>query len=569
MYLFRMNRFCFWLMLILLPGSAWAQDADWILGHDMYHYLDRLDILGYVPAGIPTELKPFGRKAVAGWMREADQGRMSLPERNWHHRLQLLADDSLAAVVAQREANAWWAVFGRNQRDFYSIDQPGFRLYVNPLLHLSAGLDRNSDPQAARAALPLYNNLRGLVLRGSVGERLGFYTEVGDYLTRLPQFQYRSFAEDRIIPGEGFIKPFGEENGVNYFQTRAYLTLQAAPWLRIKFGKDRVHWGNGWQSLWLSEHAADGLMLNLNARFWKLEYVSHLVQMIDYFPTKADPDGDYPRKYGAFHAIYYRPGPKLSIGIFEANMFSPFQPNGRRGFELQYLNPVMFYRAAEQYLGSPDNGLLGLSVKTNWFRTLQLYGQLLIDDYNFGNRVNGPGYWGNQWAVQGGLKYLNAFTVPTLDLQLEYNLVRPYVYQHFNVATNYLHYGQPLGHGAGANLQDWHLQLRYHPFEAWNLQLLGSWLRQGRDLDGLNYGWDPTITYVRRPFGYGNVAGQGEPWDVKQLWGRLTWQVGSTEMYLEAEGRYRREQLGDATPVQSVTAMLGLRVLAVPRQIRY
>ena len=556
---------------LLASAGLSAQNADWILGHDVYHYVDRLDVLGYYRAGaatgdggLPTELMPYGREKVAGWVASSDLRAASAAEQAWHRRMRLQTDDNLADSLAVR---GLWGAFGSNRRDLMRVNQPGFRMYVNPVLYLSGGLDRTNSPLAARSSLPLYHNLRGMVLRGSLGEKVGFHVEAGDFLSRIPEFQYAGFRQTGALPGEEEVKKFGNENGVNYFKTRGYLTAQVTPWLRVKAGKDRVQWGSGWQSLWLSDVAADALLLNLHASVWKLEYVSHFAQMIDFFPGKTDPSGDYPRKFTAFHALYYRPLPTLSVGVFESVVYAPNQPYGHRGFEWHYLNPLIFYRAAEQFIGSPDNGMLGASIRWNFLRHLQLYGQGLLDDFNFGNRVNGPGYWGNQWAVQAGLKYYNAFSIPTLDLQAEYNRVRPYVYQHFNVVSSYTHYGAPLGHAAGGNVQDLHLMLRYHPFPAWNLQMVGSWTAQGRNLDGKNYGWDASQPYVNRPYEYGHTVGQGDPWDVKQAWARLSWQWGSSDLYLEAEARYREESLGTAQ-VRSASFLAGLRISAAPERVR-
>ncbi|MDP5171755.1 MAG: capsule assembly Wzi family protein [Bacteroidia bacterium] len=571
-----MKRILSFLLLLFISQLIFAQNGDWILGHDVYHYVDRLDVLGYYrdgvdpesgsDGGLPVELKPYGRDKVASWVKQASEERMSMPEKRWQERMRVQTDDLLADSTG---VAGLWGTFGTNRRDLYHVNQPGFRMYVNPVLYLTGGLDRTNDPAAAQEALPLYNNLRGLVIRGSIGEKIGFHTEAGDFLARIPEFQYRRFRATGSVDGEEEIKQFGNVNGVNYFKTRGYLTAQAVPWLRIKLGKDRVQWGNGWQSLILSDQAADAYLLNLHASFWKLEYVSHFAQFIDYFPGKNDQEGDYPRKYGAFHALFYRPVPNVSVGVFESVIYSPVQPYGRRGFELQYLNPVIFYRSVEQFVGSPDNAMIGVNMKVNLWNTMQLYGQGIIDDFNFGNRVNGPGYWGNQWGLQGGIKYYNAFTIPTLDLQLEYNRVRPYVYQHFNVVSNYSQYGASLGHAAGGNVQDWNLMLQYHPLPGWNLQLVGSMLDQGRDQGGKNYGWDITNTYQNRPQEYGNTVGQGEAWSVQQLWGRLSWQVGATDVYVEAEGRYRRESLGAATPAQSLSMMAGLRISAAPARVRW
>lgn len=80
----------------------------------------------------------------------------------------------------------------------------------------------------------------------------------------------------------------------------------------------------------------------------------------------------------AVHHLSIAPTRWLSLGIFESTVFS--RPDV---FELQYLNPVIFYRSIEQALGSPDNVVLGVNFKANFAKHFSLYGQFLLDELNF------------------------------------------------------------------------------------------------------------------------------------------------------------------------------------------
>ncbi|TAE50621.1 MAG: hypothetical protein EAZ89_11725, partial [Bacteroidetes bacterium] len=361
-----------------------------------------------------------------------------------------------------------------------------------------------------------------------------------------------------------FVKPFKNENAIDWLGSRAYVTFSPFREMRIKFGKDRAFWGNGYQSLLLSDYAADYLLLTVTTRVWKLEYVNHFTQMIDFIPGKSDRDGTYPRKYGAFHQLSFKPDKHISLGVFESVVYNPWLPNGQRGFELQYLNPLIFYRAAEQFIGSPDNALLGAHAKWNLLNHVQLYGQFLLDDFNFGFFRQDKGYWGNKTGWQAGIKYIDAFRIPTLDIQAEYNRVRPYTYQHFNTSSNYAHYGQYLGHAAGANLYSAHLILRYHPLAALNVFLSGTMLMKGLDQNGINYGGDIRIPQVDRPDDFGNSVGQGNPWNVRDLYGRVSWQLWKSDAWIEAEGRYRREN-----EVSSLSFQAGLRMNMTGRMVKF
>ena len=111
-------------------------------------------------------------------------------------------------------------------------------------------------------------------------------------------------------------------------------------------------------------------------------------------------------------------------------MFSEDDSTGTDHFRLDYLNPVIFYRAIEQQNGSSDNVILGLDVKWNAARKLSFYGQFILDEFVLDHIMDGDGWWANKFAIQGGAKYIDAFGVPNLDLQGEVNIVRPYTYSH-------------------------------------------------------------------------------------------------------------------------------------------
>lgn len=550
--------------LILLIGfgrSAQAQDTDILLGHDLYHYVDRLDIKGYADTSILTFHKPYGRAYLRDIFGRVDLADMSPAEAAWHARMRMLADDEFAR---QEQFKGVRNVLFTNHRDLFALEKDGFRLYVNPAIHFAGGLDQNNYPDAFQENLPLSINTRGLVIRGSIKEKLGFYTEVSENITRFPFYIYQGVQENEVLYGEGFIKTFGQQTGLDYLGSRAYLTVSPFSFLRLKFGKDRAFWGNGWQSLQLSDQAADYLFLTINTRIWKLEYVNHFTQMIDYLPGKTDAEGTYPRKYGAFHQLNFQPNDRLSIGFFESVIYAAEIGGRRRGLELQYFNPLIFYRAAEQYVGSPDNALLGLQLKWNFLQRFQFYGQLLLDDYNFGRRDEGSGYWQNKVGFQAGLKYIDVLGIPTLDLQLEYNRVRPYTYQHFNLSTNYTHYNQNLGHAAGANLSDIHLILRYHPFAAWNFLATYSRITQGLDQDGINYGGNPLSPDLIRAGDFEQIVGQGAVSNVQQAYFRMSRQLWNADLYAEVEGRYRRQN-----DLQSVMLMGGLRWHIQPRNVKF
>ena len=188
-------------------------------------------------------------------------------------------------------------------------------------------------------------------------------------------------------------------------------------------------------------------------------------------------DEVYRKKYLALHHLSLDVTPNLNIGVFESEIAG--RPG--RGSELQYLNPIIFYRAMEQQIGSADNALLGLDFKWNILHTAQLYGQVVLDEFKLSEIRAGKGWWSNKQAIQVGGKYVDVAGIRNLDLQAELNYIRPYTYQHASLYTAYTHYMQPLAHPMGANLTEVLGVLSYQPLPRLMLVAKAIYTEQGLD----------------------------------------------------------------------------------------
>ncbi|HEY0066310.1 MAG TPA: hypothetical protein VGB46_03070, partial [Flavisolibacter sp.] len=135
----------------------------------------------------------------------------------------------------------------------------------------------------------------------------------------------------------------------------------------------------------------------------------------------------------------------------------------------------------------------------------------LLDEFNLTEIRRGSGWWGNKWGLQAGAKYIDAFNIPNLDLQLEANRVRPFTYSHRDSIANYTHYNQPLAHPLGANFQEWIGMARYQPSPKWLVQAKAMYYVQGRDTATTSFGGNiflPNVPpYRKQDFGYDLGAG--------------------------------------------------------------
>ena len=173
------------------------------------------------------------------------------------------------------------------------------------------------------------------------------------------------------------------------------------------------------------------------------------------------------------------------------------------------MNPIIFYRAIEQQNGSADNVLLGIDFKWLAKKGISIYGQFTLDEFLLENLREGNGWWANKFAVQLGGEYVNVLGVNNLDLQVEANIARPYVYSHSSQYGSYSHYRQPLAHPLGANFLEALAIVRYQPLNRLALTTKVIYADYGTDRTDENFGGDILLNNNTREMEFGNEIGQG------------------------------------------------------------
>jgi hypothetical protein len=220
------------------------------------------------------------------------------------------------------------------------------------------------------------------------------------------------------------------------------------------------------------------------------------------FPTKKSANNNnevLARKYAAMHHLSINATKWLNVGLFEGVMF------GRADhFDFSYLVPVIFLRSIEGNNGSPDNANIGFDIKANIAKKVQVYGQVLIDEMNIQELKKDWNWWGNKLGFQLGGKYIDMFNISNLDLQLEYNRIRPFTYSHFDSVGSYTHYNQPLAHPLGANMSEFVGILNYQPLPKLYLTAKTIFSKQGLDSAGYNFGSNPLRNYDDGRIRYNN-----------------------------------------------------------------
>ncbi|MEQ8302609.1 MAG: hypothetical protein RIB47_04395 [Cyclobacteriaceae bacterium] len=498
----------FFTFLVIVPAlNVLAQSTNAPLNDDYYHWIDRYEIkAGRVAPEIFTGVKPYKRDALIAFIDSVDRKDNVFTSKSDQFNKTYLRNDSWEWSRFE-ESDSRKPVLKhlyKKKSDLAHADLPEFDIHVNPVLYFEYGADSRQDE-------PLFINTRGVEIRGMIDRKVGFYTYLTDNQARLPFYVQQGIAQNPVIPHEGFWKDF-KSNGVDFFQARAYIDFSLSKHIYMQFGHDRTFIGNGYRSLIFSDYSPPSLFLRTNVKVWKLNYLFQLNRVTaDAFgsPGGSSSSSKYPQKFMAFHQASFNIGKKFNVGVFESVVFSAEDSVSGGGFDIGYLNPVIFYRAIEQQFGSSDNVIVGLDFKWNAVKRLSFYGQLVIDEFLLDRVKEGNGWWANKFAFQTGLKYIDVGGIQNLDLQLETNIVRPYTYSHNTQFGSYSNYRQSNAHPLGANFTEAIAVVRYQPKPRLNLTAKAFYAKIGRDTVGVNWGSDMLKGNQTREQDFDNKIGQG------------------------------------------------------------
>ncbi|MBL3656767.1 hypothetical protein [Fulvivirga sediminis] len=496
----------FLLIAVLLPLYSQAQSALVPLNSDYYHTVDRYEILGgELYPGFFTSWKGYERADVAKFVDS-----LKLEDHNWSKsdafNLEYLSNDNWEYGDSSNNISRKPILkhFYRSKSDLYHVKEKDFDLHVNPVLYLLGGVESASSQRT-------YINTRGVEVRGMIDEKVGFYSFIGENQAIFPEYVMSDIRQNIVVPHEGFWKGY-KDSGVDFLTARGYITFNATKHINLQFGHDRFKVGNGYRSLILSDYAPGYLFLKMQTKVWKLNYTNLFTEMtanVEGNSTGLTGSRNYDKKFMSLHHLSLNIGKKLNVGVFEAVVFSNADSTGNNSYELKYLNPIIFYRAVEQQNGSSDNVLLGADFK--WFpvKKVSLYGQFVLDEFVLENFKSGSGWWGNKYSLQLGAEYVNALGIDNLDLQVETNIARPYIYSHDTDFGSYSHYQQSLAHPLGANFNEVVGILRYQPMG--RLQVTAKLIRAEYGTDGEDQNWGGNILLKNqtREQNENNEIGQG------------------------------------------------------------
>jgi hypothetical protein len=430
--------------------------------------------------------------------------------------------------------------------------EPGkFRVRIRPSnCNLSGGYDFLNHRK-------VYDAYGAIGLDVLYGKKFAF---VFDYLggnSLFPGYIDTVAKTNHIAPGIG--SAYHSGTSYSYQDYFGYLSYSPNTVFNFQLGKDKHFFGDGYRSMFLSDNAANYPFLKIQAHVWKIKWVNLFTAMTDATAPSAL-QKDFKTKYASMQYLSWNVNTWLNLSFFEAIVWQGNDTNRSRGFDVNYMNPLLFYRPTEYSLGSADNAFLGGAFKIKLPLNLQLYSQVLLDEFSLKELIARKGWWGNKYSLQFGLKAANLFTVKNLSLLAEFNYVRPYTYSHGSVQQNYGHFNQPLADPLGANFEELVGIVNYR-IRRLIFELKGTVALTGLDTAGLgNYGQNIFLPYTTRVKDYQNFVGQGRRTIIADAGIRIDYLLlPSRNLKLELGINFHTQQGQDQKVLQAALITFGFK----------
>lgn len=574
-------------LLVLFTAYLEAQSSPLPFDDEGYQFIRRLSVRygndGFQRPATDLGLRPSGRAGLVRLAKTYQQQYGDKMSKVDQYRLQRFFDDnnewlSLKPFAATEDGDraafflgddfalqsAQAAQYRKNDRqllnllyptpaNFLEVNEPDFYLRLNPIVDLRYGKQQND-------AEDYFFNRRGVALRAGIDDRVFFHFDILETQAGVPNYVRQFRQRFSALPGAGFLKDYtfeslGVNEGIDYLNGTGFVSADLTKHIGARLGYGRHFIGDGERSFLLSDFSNNYPFLELNWRIWKFHYRNIFAELTA-GPGSRPSGGGVPfqKKYMASHYLSINLGKRLTLGLFEAVIFSRDD-----GFDLAYLNPIILYRTIEQSVGSPDNALIGLTGRYQTkFRT-EVYGQFILDEFKFDELFTlRRGWWANKWAYQIGLRHVDAFGIDQLDLIAERNVARPYTFTHRG-QSSYTHFAMPLAHPLGANFNENLLGVDYRPLPRLHLRSRLYMMEQGEGSADNVVGENINISHTERGMDFGNEIGQGINYTNTLFTFRASYEL-KPNLWLEGEYLSRSKDSESALRDLNTTVLnLGIR----------
>lgn len=242
--------------------------------------------------------------------------------------------------------------------------------------------------------------------------------------------------------------------GFTGYTEQAYALLHFDKYV-AKFGRDFLWWGRGYDAtLLLSDHARPLDQFYGRAAFnkFRLHYVAAKLDPVRLPDSlQASPVHNFAERYlSAVRAeIVFHPR-VFTLAATQMVIYG----GANRGFEWYYLNPLLIFHGEQLNEQRKGNTFLALDFTLRPRSNAELYGQLLIDDYQVertGKRDLEP----SEIGYMLGAEVAEPLNLRGAALGAEYTRVANRTYNTLFAWEKFLHRNRPLAHFLGNDFDRW------------------------------------------------------------------------------------------------------------------
>jgi hypothetical protein len=447
-------------VVLLLAGSVPVQARQITtlvpLEHWSYELIQRLEAAGHLSA-TADGIRPFSRMHMAQLAMRADS--VAVLTRIDTERLGLLLQELDPEIRVLRGDVAQAA---RRLPLFYGTGRGSIHADLLARQQTDSFTGRGRD-----GGEHVFRNRLGGVVEGDLLHQIAF--RIAFEQTR--EQGSRDYSERQDVYEQQLEAVQLKGSLADFHQGAAYFTFGLGLGIEAQVGKDRVAWGPAPDdNLGLSSNAPAFDMVRLRTRLGVLELVS-LHGSLQPCPDRpdaplcsgeSDANASYivngmsrvldRDKWIAAHRLEAAVTPSLDLGFQEVVIY------GDRGPEPAYLNPLMFYWAAQSYMGDKDNVMMAVDADWRVHPGLRWWATYAIDDLKkleiFSNDFS------NKFSLQSGLMWTDPLGLEDVDIHADYVRIEPWIYTHKIPINTFRHFDSPLGHSLGPNSDRWRVKLK-------------------------------------------------------------------------------------------------------------
>jgi len=453
------------LVVVLLLNLVWNMElkadssVNVPLEHRVYRFVERFDAKGRV-GDIGFGFKPYSRNEIRELIKCIDEeygAKLSPVEESELERLR--SEFSADSKVVGRTNGETWLDRLRKGRALVQYQTDSGAIFADFLMRQQT--DRFSGRGRTESEM-VYRNRVGAVVRGHIGSRLGF--RIGFLQTR--EQGSRSYVYRQDVYERRLELPQLKGDLADFHEGTAYLSFAVGP-VDVQVGKDELMWGPApLENLGLSKNTPSYNLVRLKSRLGAFKLISVSAELR---PCPDRPDSPLCRgvgdstatyitngisrpldreKYLAAHRLEVALAPWIDLGFQEVVIY------GDRGPELSYINPLMFYWAAQSYLGDKDNVMMGLDLDIHPGHGRRYYLAYVVDDLKKAGIFSDD--FANKFSLQAGMLWVDPLGLSDSEFKAEYVRIEPWIYSHKFPINTFRHFDAPMGHSLGPNSDQWY-----------------------------------------------------------------------------------------------------------------